>query len=78
MGEQLDRYHRTCTIVTPANGVNPIEVSMDLPPSTAVIDTPFPKWQVMILVLRSVCSIILPHVPTHNDDLCHGSHIFLL
>ena len=35
-------------IVTPANGVNPIEVSTDLPPSTAVIEAPLPKWQVMI------------------------------
>ena len=41
-------------IVTPANGVNPIEVSTDLPPSTAVIEAPLPKWQVMILILRLV------------------------
>ena len=30
-------------IVTPAKGVNPIEVSTALPPSTAVIDAPLPK-----------------------------------
>ena len=30
-------------IVTPANGVNPIDVSIDFPPSTAVIDAPLPK-----------------------------------
>ena len=30
-------------IVTPANGVNPIDVSTDLPPSTAVIEAPLPK-----------------------------------
>src|SRR5699024_4253551 len=34
-------------IVTPASGVNPIEVSIDLPFSTAVILAPFPKWHVI-------------------------------
>ncbi len=32
-------------IRTPSSGVNPIDVSTDLPPSTAVIDEPFPRWQ---------------------------------
>ena len=30
-------------ITTPSRGVNPIEVSIDLPPSTAVIEEPFPR-----------------------------------
>ena len=30
-------------IVTPASGVKPIEVSIDLPPSTAAILAPLPK-----------------------------------
>ena len=37
-------------IITPPSGVNPIDVSTDLPPSTAVIETPFPTWAVIILV----------------------------
>ena len=37
-------------IITPPSGVNPIEVSTDLPPSTAVIETPFPTWAVIIFV----------------------------
>ena len=42
-------------MVKPANGVKPIEVSTEIPPSTAVIEAPLPKWQVMIL--RSLTSL---------------------
>src|SRR3989339_827239 len=35
-------------IINPSTGVKPIEVSMDLPPSMAHMEAPFPKWQVMI------------------------------
>ena len=32
----------------PSSGVKPMVVSMDLPPSTAVMLAPLPRWQVMI------------------------------
>ena len=35
-------------IVTPANGVKPIDVSIDFPPSIAAIDAPLPIWQEII------------------------------
>ena len=34
----------------PARGVSPMEVSTDLPPSTAVILDPFPRWHTISLV----------------------------
>ena len=34
-------------IITPPSGVNPIEVSTDFPPLTAVIEAPLPIWQVI-------------------------------
>ena len=37
-------------ISTPANGVRPMLVSTHLPPSTAVMLLPLPKWQVTILI----------------------------
>ena len=37
-------------IVSPANGVKPIDVSTDLPPSTAVTEPPLPMWAVIIFV----------------------------
>ena len=33
-------------IMRPSSGVNPIVVSTLRPPSTAVIEQPFPRWQV--------------------------------
>jgi hypothetical protein len=36
-------------IITPANGVNPIEVSITLPFLTADIEAPLPRWQTIIL-----------------------------
>ena len=51
-------------IVTPANGVKPIEVSTDFPPSTAVIDAPFPRWQVMIFN----SSIGLPNISAARSE----------
>ena len=36
-------------IISPSRGVTPMVVSNDLPPLTAVIDEPFPRWQVTIL-----------------------------
>ena len=38
-------------IVRPSNGVNPIEVSIDLPFTIAVMELPLPMWQVIILEL---------------------------
>ena len=35
-------------IIKPSSGVRPIEVSTTFPPSTAAIEAPFPKWQVII------------------------------
>ena len=35
-------------IVTPASGVKPIDVSIDLPPSIAAIDAPLPMWHEII------------------------------
>ena len=32
----------------PARGVKPMEVSTLLPPSTAAMEEPLPRWQVMI------------------------------
>ena len=40
-------------IGTPSSGVKPIEVSTDLPPSTAVMLEPFPRWQVIIFVFSA-------------------------
>ena len=51
-------------IVTPANGVKPIDVSTDCPPSTAVIDAPFPRWQVMIFN----SSIGLPNISAARSE----------
>ena len=34
-------------IMTPPRGVKPIEVSTEIPLSTAVTDTPFPTWRVI-------------------------------
>ena len=36
-------------IGTPARGVKPMDVSMHLPPSTAEMEEPLPRWQVTIL-----------------------------
>ena len=33
----------------PARGVKPMEVSTDLPPSTAAMEEPLPRWQEMSL-----------------------------
>ena len=41
--------HLNVYIVTPASGVNPIEVSMDSPPSIAAIEAPLPIWHEIIL-----------------------------
>ena len=38
-------------MVTPSSGVNPMEVSIDLPLTTAAIELPLPRWQVIILEL---------------------------
>ena len=35
-------------IINPSRGVSPMLVSMTLPPSTAAMEEPLPKWQVMI------------------------------
>ena len=35
-------------IIRPSSGVRPMDVSMLLPPSMAVMEAPLPKWQVMI------------------------------
>ena len=35
-------------IITPCNGVSPIDVSIHFPSLTADIDAPFPKWQTII------------------------------
>ena len=40
-------------MIRPASGVNPIEVSTDLPPSTAQTLAPFPKWQTITFVSSS-------------------------
>ncbi len=37
-------------ITRPSSGVKPIEVSMDLPCSMAVIEAPLPRWAVMTFV----------------------------
>ena len=37
-------------IMTPASGVKPMDVLTDLPPSTAVMLAPLPRWQVMIFI----------------------------
>ena len=37
-------------IIRPARGVRPIEVSMHLPESMAVMEEPFPRWQVMTFI----------------------------
>ena len=37
-------------IMMPPNGVKPIDVLTHLPPLTAVIEAPLPKWQVMMRV----------------------------
>ena len=43
----------------PSSGVKPIVVSTEMPPSTAVIEEPLPRWQVMILQsLGSLPSIL--------------------
>src|SRR5699024_223336 len=43
-------------IVIPDKGLNPIEVSNDLPFLTAVIEEPEPKWQIIIFnSLGSLC-----------------------
>lgn len=36
------RFPERVPIVTPASGVNPIDVSIDSPPSIAAIDAPLP------------------------------------
>ena len=36
-------------IGTPSRGVRPMEVSMHLPPFTAEMDEPLPRWHTMIL-----------------------------
>src|SRR5665647_2962615 len=38
-------------IISPSTGVNPIQVSIDLPFSMAVMEAPLPRWHVMIFVL---------------------------
>ena len=45
-------------IITPSNGVNPIEVSMLFPFITAAILEPFPMWQVIIFNLSYSLPII--------------------
>ena len=45
-------------IKTPARGVKPIEVSMDRPPWTAVMELPLPRWHVTILSLSTGLSRI--------------------
>ena len=35
-------------MISPSSGVNPIDVSTDSPPLTAVTLAPFPKWHTMI------------------------------
>ena len=42
-------------MIRPSRGVKPMVVSTDLPPSTAVIEEPLPRWQVMIY--RSLMSL---------------------
>ena len=42
-------------IITPANGVRPIEVSMTFPSLMAATEAPLPMWQVMIF--RSLMSL---------------------
>ena len=65
-------------IVTPANGVNPIEVSTDLPPSTAVIEAPLPKWQVMILILQLVYLTFQQHGVKRSGGLFRELRIYEL
>jgi len=40
-------------IITPPNVAKPMLVSIDLPPSTAAIVTPLPRWPMTILRLSS-------------------------
>ena len=41
-------------ITSPSSGVNPIDVSTELPPSIAQADAPLPRCSVMILVSSRV------------------------
>ena len=54
----------------PSSGVKPMEVSTLLPPSTAVMDEPLPRWQVMILV----CSMGLPSI----SAACWATYLWLV
>ena len=48
----------------PARGVQPMEVSTLLPPSTAVTEEPLPRWQVMIFS----CSMGLPSMAAARPE----------
>ena len=52
-------------IIRPARGVIPMEVSMHFPSFTALIEEPFPIWQVTIFVF-SVHPKILHISPATN------------
>ncbi len=52
MGDEVEdrtRINVACagSIMTPSNGVKPMEVSIDFPYSTAQTEQPLPRWQVM-------------------------------
>ena len=37
-------------IIKPSSGVKPMEVSTHTPPCIAVMEQPFPRWQVIIFI----------------------------
>ena len=55
-------------IIIPANGVNPIEVSIDFPPLTAAKEQPFPKWHVTIF--KSLISFPITSATLFETYLC--------
>ena len=55
-------------IITPSRGVNPIVVSTDLPPSTAVMEEPLPRWHETIF--RSLISLPIASARAADTNLC--------
>ena len=55
-------------IIKPSRGVKPIDVSITLPWSTAAIDEPLPRWQVIIL--RSLMSLPILSATLCDTNLC--------
>ena len=61
-------------MISPSSGVNPIDVSTDSPPLTAVTLAPFPKWHTMIF--KSLISFPKTFAVSKDttDEMFRGIH----